>query len=60
MTMDDTDRDAAEMLSPVAATSRIASLDVMRGLAVLGILAVNVVSFGLPDKKTTDIKIKNP
>ncbi|WP_292080912.1 MULTISPECIES: DUF418 domain-containing protein [Brevundimonas] len=48
MTMDDTDKDAAEILSPVAATSRIASLDVMRGLAVLGILAVNVVSFGLP------------
>lgn len=46
MTMDDDD--AAPMLSPVAATSRIASLDVMRGLAVLGILAVNVVSFGLP------------
>jgi len=46
MTMDD--NDAAPMLSPVAATSRIASLDVMRGLAVLGILAVNVVSFGLP------------
>jgi uncharacterized protein len=37
MTMDDTDKDAAEILSPVAATSRIASLDVMRGLAVLGI-----------------------
>ena len=48
MTMDDTDKDAAEILSPVAATSRIASLDVMRGLAVLGILAVYVVSFGLP------------
>ena len=48
MTMDDNEADAAPMLSPVVATSRIASLDVMRGLAVLGILAVNVVSFGLP------------
>jgi uncharacterized protein len=47
MTMDDNAADAP-MLSPVAATSRIASLDVMRGLAVLGILAVNVVSFALP------------
>lgn len=36
------------VLSPVEPTSRIASLDVMRGLAVLGILAVNVVSFALP------------
>jgi len=35
-------------LAPVEAPARIASLDVMRGLAVLGILAVNVVSFGLP------------
>jgi uncharacterized protein len=40
--------DAAPMLSPIATNARIASLDVMRGLAVLGILAVNVVSFGLP------------
>lgn len=48
MTMDDNEADAAPMLSPVVATSRIASLDVMRGLAVLGILAVNVVSFALP------------
>jgi uncharacterized protein len=36
------------VLAPVEAGARIVSLDVMRGLAVLGILAVNVTSFGLP------------
>lgn len=36
------------VLAPVETAGRIASLDVMRGLAVLGILAINVVSFGLP------------
>lgn len=35
-------------LAPIEAGARIPTLDVMRGLAVLGILAVNVVSFGLP------------
>lgn len=34
--------------SPVPARERIASLDLVRGLAVLGILAMNVVEFGQP------------
>lgn len=33
---------------PVPAAERIAALDVVRGLAVLGILAMNIVEFGLP------------
>ncbi|WAC60196.1 DUF418 domain-containing protein [Brevundimonas sp. SL130] len=35
-------------LAPVKSEARIVALDIMRGLAVLGILAVNVVSFGMP------------
>ncbi|MCC6672647.1 MAG: DUF418 domain-containing protein [Planctomycetes bacterium] len=38
-------RDAA---GPVAEAERIVALDVVRGLAVLGILVMNVVEFGLP------------
>lgn len=35
-------------LQPVATTDRLFSLDVVRGLAVLGILAVNAMTFGWP------------
>ncbi|MBD3337321.1 MAG: DUF418 domain-containing protein [Candidatus Eisenbacteria bacterium] len=35
-------------LQPIAATERLGSLDVLRGFAVLGILAMNIYSFGLP------------
>jgi len=38
----------AETLRPVEPDRRIATLDALRGLAVLGILAVNAVSFALP------------
>ena len=34
---------------PILATERITNLDTVRGLATLGILAMNAVSFGLPD-----------
>ena len=37
-----------QALSPVAPRLRIASLDAMRGLAILGILAVNASAFSLP------------
>ena len=33
---------------PVASTDRIGSLDFIRGLAVMGILAANIVAFGQP------------
>jgi uncharacterized protein len=35
-------------LAPVSASERIASLDVLRGFAVLGILWMNILLFGLP------------
>lgn len=37
-----------EEIAPVRAASRIDSLDVLRGFAVLGILVMNIQSFGLP------------
>jgi uncharacterized protein len=38
---------AAE-LAPVSTAERIASVDVLRGFAVLGILWMNIITFGLP------------
>lgn len=40
--------DAAEAVAPAKAGERIASLDFIRGFAVLGILAANIVAFGQP------------
>jgi len=37
-----------DTLNPVRAKDRIATLDVLRGLAVLGILAVNAAAYALP------------
>lgn len=37
-----------EAIAPVAAPERISSVDVLRGVALLGILLMNIVSFGLP------------
>ncbi|WP_394730825.1 DUF418 domain-containing protein [Altererythrobacter sp. GH1-8] len=38
----------ASLSAPVVRASRIASLDFIRGLAVMGILAANIVAFGQP------------
>lgn len=38
----------AAALAPVPGTERISSVDTIRGVAVLGILLMNIVSFGLP------------
>lgn len=50
--MDDTssavDGQDSAPAAPVALQSRISSLDFIRGLAVMGILAANIVSFGQP------------
>ncbi len=40
--------DASSPDQPVATTERIASLDFIRGIAVMGILAANIVAFGHP------------
>lgn len=37
-----------ELCAPVRQEDRIASMDVVRGFALLGILLLNIVSFGLP------------
>ncbi|MFU7528798.1 DUF418 domain-containing protein [Qipengyuania sp. ASV99] len=40
--------DAARDFAPVSAAERISSLDFIRGIAVMGILAANIVAFGQP------------
>ncbi len=40
---------AVPVLSPTQAAQRIQSVDVVRGVAVLGILLMNIVGMGLPD-----------
>lgn len=40
--------DAGRPIAPVAAAERIDTLDFIRGLAVMGILAANIVAFGQP------------
>ena len=49
MSLDSTNQESVAELSPVAESHRINSLDVMRGIAVFGILLMNIVGMGLPD-----------
>ena len=39
---------AADGVAPVATAQRIETLDFIRGIAVMGILAANIVGFGQP------------
>lgn len=50
MEMSGTMPEASDQISPrpVDSSERIASVDVMRGVALLGILAINIYAFGLP------------
>lgn len=45
---------AATALEPVAANARISSVDTLRGFALLGILAMNIITFGLPSESYMD------
>lgn len=47
-TVDEFPDDDGEVLAPVTRARRIETLDVMRGVAVLGILAVNIPAFAYP------------
>lgn len=47
-TADEVVGSSAAAIAPVAAAQRIDTLDFIRGLAVMGILAANIVSFGQP------------
>ncbi len=40
--------DSGHTIAPTAAAERIDTLDFIRGLAVMGILAANIVAFGQP------------
>lgn len=42
------------------AQSRIRRLDLIRGIAVLGILAINISSFAAPDSATFSPNLPNP
>ncbi len=46
--LEETTETSSEALAPVTASERIGSLDFIRGIAVMGILAANIVAFGQP------------
>jgi uncharacterized protein len=39
---------SAAEISPIAGRSRIQSIDVLRGFALLGILLMNIIAFAFP------------
>src|SRR5436309_10322499 len=45
---------AAEPLAPVSISERISSVDLARGFSLLGIVLMNIVSFGLPSPAYDD------
>jgi uncharacterized protein len=46
-------------LAPMASSERIVILDSLRGIAVLGILLMNIPGFGLPHIRVADFSINN-
>jgi uncharacterized protein len=51
---------AAETLRPVDRAERIRSIDVIRGVALLGILMMNIPDFGLPEGILGSLKFDHP
>ncbi len=49
-----TTADAAPVVSPAVSSDRVRTIDIVRGLAVLGILVMNVVEFAWPDDAYTN------
>ncbi len=47
-------------IAPTAASDRITNLDTIRGLAVLGILGMNAVAFGLPNAAYYNLDAASP
>lgn len=50
---------AGENSAPLIQTERIIILDSLRGIAILGILLMNIPGFGLPYIQTFDLSVKN-
>ncbi len=46
-----------ETAAPVAESARLSSLDILRGIAILGILAINIQQMGLPQAAFSNPKI---
>ncbi|MBM3794328.1 MAG: hypothetical protein FJW31_09710 [Acidobacteria bacterium] len=48
---------APPLLHPIAVDDRINSLDVLRGFALLGILLMNILDFGLPNPAYNKLRL---
>src|SRR5215203_7570909 len=50
---------AKQQIGPLTSSERIVLLDSLRGIAVLGILLMNIPGFGLPHIRVEDYTINN-
>ncbi|MCY3885636.1 MAG: DUF418 domain-containing protein [Gammaproteobacteria bacterium] len=51
---------SAQVLGPVGTSERIDSIDVLRGVAVLGILSINIFGFALPSMASLNPSVMGP
>jgi uncharacterized protein len=54
-----TNEPTTTLAAPVAQQERITILDSLRGIAILGILLMNIPGFGLPEVQTSDPSVFN-